>query len=201
MKAKTLLSSLGIVMLLFVMGCKEPPTQLLADADAAMQAAQTAEANRYAADLFNAAKDSLNAAQAEVEQQNSKFALTRNYDRAAALLNSAVAAFNSAKDAAATNKETVKAEAEALLAQVTTKIEDAKKLMAKAPKGKEGRAALEMIQGDISAVETGLSEAQTALTGGDFMTARDKVQAAANKIDSVIGELESAIGKKMGARS
>lgn len=201
MKAKTLLSSLGIVMLLFVMGCKEPPTQLLADADAAMQAAQTAEANRYAADLFNAAKDSLSAAQAEVEQQNSKFALMRNYDRAAALLNSAVAAFNSAKDAAATNKETVKAEAEALIAQVTTKIEDAKKLMAKAPKGKEGKAALEMIQGDINAVESGLSEAQTALSGGDFLTARDKVQAAASKIDSVIGELESAIGKKMGARS
>lgn len=201
MKAKTLLSSLGILMLLFVMGCKEPPTQLLADADAAMQAAQTAEANRYAADLFNAAKDSLSAAQAEVEQQNSKFALMRNYDRAAALLNSAVAAFNSAKDAAATNKETVKAEAEALLAQVTTKIEDAKKLMAKAPKGKEGKAALELIQGDINAVESGLSEAQTALTGGDFLTARDKVQAAASKIDSVIGELESAIGKKMGARS
>ncbi|KAA0229454.1 DUF4398 domain-containing protein [candidate division KSB1 bacterium] len=201
MKAKTLLSSLGIVMLLFVMGCKEPPTQLLADADAAMQAAQTAEANRYAADLFNAAKDSLSAAQAEVEQQNSKFALMRNYDRAAALLNSAVAAFNSAKDAAATNKETVKAEAEALIAQVTTKIEDAKKLMAKAPKGKEGKAALELIQGDINAVESGLSEAQTALTGGDFLTARDKVQAAASKIDSVIGELESAIGKKMGARS
>lgn len=201
MKAKTLLSSLGIVMLLFVMGCKEPPTQLLADADAAMQTAQTAEANRYAADLFNAAKDSLSAAQAEVEQQNSKFALLRNYDRAAALLNSAVAAFNSAKDAAATNKETVKAEAETLIAQVTTKIEDAKKLMAKAPKGKEGKAALEMIQGDINAVESGLSEAQTALSGGDFLTARDKVQAAASKIDSVIGELESAIGKKMGARS
>jgi len=143
----------------------------------------------------------LSAAQAEVEQQNSKFALMRNYDRAAALLNSAVAAFNSAKDAAATNKETVKAEAEALIAQVTTKIEDAKKLMAKAPKGKEGKAALELIQGDINAVESGLSEAQTSLTGGDFLTARDKVQAAASKIDSVIGELESAIGKKMGARS
>jgi len=56
MKAKTLLSSLGIVMLLFVMGCKEPPTQLLTDADAAMQAAQTAEANRYAADLFTPRK-------------------------------------------------------------------------------------------------------------------------------------------------
>ncbi len=201
MKAKTLLSSLGIVVLLFVMGCKEAPQQLLADADAAMQAAQTAEANRYATDLFNAAKDSLSAAQAEVEQQNSKFALLRNYDRATALLNSAIAAFKSASDAAATNKEAVRAEADTLMAQLTPKIEAAKKLMAKAPKGKEGRAALEMIQADINAVEAGLSEAQNAMTSNDYLTARDKVQAAMSKIDSVIQELENAIGKKMGSRS
>ncbi|MCG3158398.1 MAG: hypothetical protein DKINENOH_05040 [bacterium] len=201
MKAKTLLSSLGIVVLMFVMGCKEAPQQLLADADAAMQAAQTAEANRYAMDLFNAAKDSLSAAQAEVEQQNSKFALLRNYDRATALLNSAIAAFKSASDAAATNKEAVRAEADTLMAQVAPKIEAAKKLMAKAPKGKEGRAALEMIQADINAVESGLSEAQNAMTSNDYLTARDKVQAAMSKIDSVIQELENAIGKKMGSRS
>lgn len=201
MKAKTLLSSLGIVVLMFVMGCKEAPQQLLADADAAMQAAQTAEANRYATDLFNAAKDSLSAAQAEVEQQNSKFALLRNYDRATALLNSAIAAFKSASDAAATNKEAVRTEADTLMAQVAPKIEAAKKLMAKAPKGKEGRAALEMIQADINAVESSLSEAQNAMTSKDYLTARDKAQAAMSKIDSVIQELENAIGKKMGTRS
>ncbi len=201
MKAKTLLSSLGIVVLMFVMGCKEAPQQLLADADAAMQAAQTAEANRYAMDLFNAAKDSLSAAQAEVEQQNSKFALLRNYDRATALLNSAIAAFKSASEAAATNKEAVRAEADTLMAQVAPKIEAAKKLMAKAPKGKEGRAALEMIQADINAVESGLSEAQNAMTSNDYLTARDKAQAAMSKIDAVIQELENAIGKKMGSRS
>ncbi|MDZ7268536.1 MAG: DUF4398 domain-containing protein [candidate division KSB1 bacterium] len=201
MKAKTLLSSLGIVVLMFVVGCKEAPQQLLADADAAMQAAQTAEANRYATDLFNAAKDSLSAAQAEVEQQNSKFALLRNYDRATALLNSAIAAFKSASDAAAANKEKVRAEADTLIAQLTPKIEAAKKLMAKAPKGKEGRAALEMIQADITAVESGLSEAQNAMTSNDYLTARDKAQAAMSKINSVIQELENAIGKKMGSRS
>jgi len=201
MKAKTLLSSLGIVVLMFVMGCKEAPQQLLADADAAMQAAQTAEANRYAMDLFNAAKDSLSAAQAEVEQQNSKFALLRNYDRATALLNSAIAAFKSASEAAATNKEAVRAEADTLMAKVAPKIEAAKKLMAKAPKGKEGRAALEMIQADINAVESGLSEAQNAMTSNDYLTARDKAQAAMSKIDAVIQELENAISKKMGSRS
>ena len=80
-------------MLLFALlaGCAEAPKQAIDATNAALEAAKAAEADRYAADLFNAAKDSLAAAMTEVENQNAKFALTRNYGRAQQLLDSALA--------------------------------------------------------------------------------------------------------------
>ena len=106
MNARSFLKTVcAMLVLAFLAGCAEAPKQAIDATNAAMEAAKAAEADRYAADLFNAAKDSLNAAMAEVENQNAKFALMRNYGRAQQVLDGALAAFNSAKDAAATNKQ------------------------------------------------------------------------------------------------
>lgn len=197
MNARSFLKTMCAVMVLaFLAGCAEAPKQEVEAANAAMQAAEQAEANRYAADQFNAAKDSLNAAQAEIENQNAKFALTRNYDRAKALLASALAGFNSAKDAAAANKEAARVAADSLSKTLAASIEEAKKLMTRAPRGKEGKAALEMIQTDIASVEASVAEVNAAMTSGDYLSAQQKAQAAVTKINSIIEELNQAIAKK-----
>jgi hypothetical protein len=183
-------------MLAFVVSCAKAPQEAIDAANAALQAAKTVEADRYAAAEYNAAKDSLDAATAEVEKQNSKFALFRNYGDASRMLQSAVNAANAAAAAAATNKEQVKVEAEQLVSQAQAAVAEVKKLMARAPRGKEGRAALELIQSDVNAVETQLSEAGAAMTSGDFLTARDKSKAALDKLNSIKDELMQAIGKK-----
>ena len=197
MNARSFLKTVcAMLVLAFLAGCAEAPKQAIDATNAAMEAAKAAEADRYAADLFNAAKDSLNAAMAEVENQNAKFALMRNYGRAQQLLDGALAAFNSAKDAAATNKEAVRVEADTLAKALAAGIESAKKLMTKAPRGKEGKAALEMIQNDINAVEASVAEISTSTANGDFLGARDKAQAGVAKINSIIEELNQAIAKK-----
>lgn len=196
MRSKMLLPLLAMCLLALAVGCAKVPQQEMDAAKAAIEAAKTAEADRYAADQFNAAQDSLDAAMAEVDQQNAKFALTRNYDKAAQLLKSATDAANAAAAAVAANKEQVKTEATDLLAQAQTAVSDAKALMAKAPKGKEGKAALEAISADLSAVETSVGEASTALTNGDFLTARDKAKAVLDKANSLKDELQQAISKK-----
>jgi hypothetical protein len=199
MKVKALVTVLVVVFAMaLLVGCAKVPQQELDAAKAAMDAAKAAEADRYVPELFNAAKDSLNAATAEIEKQNSKFALFRSFKRAKDLISKATTGANDAVAQAAVKKEEVKKEAEQILAQVAPAIENVKKLMKKAPRGKEGRAALEAMNSELTAVEASLAEVNTAMTNGDYLTARDKVQANLAKVNSLAEELQAAIDKKAG---
>ncbi|MGH7453555.1 MAG: DUF4398 domain-containing protein [bacterium] len=197
MRSKMVLISVGLIFILALLsGCAKAPQEVVDAANAALQAAEEAQANLYVPDLYNAAKDSLNAAMEEVNAQGSKFALTRNYDRAKVLLESAIAAANAAKDGVAAKKEEVKAEAQSLAAQAQTAVEETKNLLAKAPKGKEGKEVLEQMQAELSGAETAITEATSAMDSGDFIGARDKLKAALEKANSLNQELADAISKK-----
>jgi hypothetical protein len=76
-------------------------------------------------------------------------------------------------------------------------VEEVKKLFAKAPKGKEGKEALEQMQTELAGAETAIADAGNAMASGDFLGARDKVKAASEKVNSLKQELEDAISKKM----
>ncbi len=192
------LTILSVMLLMLVIGCAKPPQTEMDAAQAALTAAKDAEADRYLPAEFNAAQDSLNAAMAEVESQKSKFALTRNYDRAKQLLDSAVKAATAAQNNVAAKKEEVKLEAEKLIADAETALVDAKALLKKAPKGKEGREALELIQSELTSVENSMVDVKTQLANGDFLSARDKANAGLQKVNSIKEELNQAIAKKKG---
>ena len=197
MRSKMFLIAVGLVSILGLLsGCAKAPQETIDAAKVAVEAAKAAEADRYLAEQFNAAQDSLNAAMAEIEAQNSKFALTRNYDRATALLASAVAAANAAKDGVTAKKEEVKAAAQALMVQAQTAVEETKNLLAKAPKGKEGKEVLEQMQAELSGAETAIADATSAMDSGDFLGAHDKVKAALDKANALNQELADAISKK-----
>ena len=197
MSNKNLFVSLGLVVLLIlVVGCAKAPQQEVDAANAALTLAKESEADRYLADEFKAAQDSLNAALAEIETQNSKFALGRNYNRAKALLASATEMFNLANSKVAARKEEVKAEGQQLVLDLQAALSEAKALLKKAPKGKEGREVLQAIQNDLTTVETSLGEVTTLMDNGDFLGAKDKLSAGLNKVKSIIEELNQAIAKK-----
>jgi hypothetical protein len=199
MKVKQVVAILTIILAMSMMiGCAKAPQQDIDAAKAALEAAKAAEADRYVPAQYNAVKDSVDTALAEVERQNSKFVLFRSYGKVQKKLQEALAAANAAKDGATVEKEKVKAEAQELLTQAQAAGEETKKLMKKAPRGKEGRAALEAIQSDLTTAEAGLAEANTAMTNGDVLTARDKAKASLEKINSLNQELQDAIAKKKG---
>ncbi|MBW7848109.1 MAG: hypothetical protein H3C41_08525 [Bacteroidales bacterium] len=180
--------------------CAKAPEVEITNAKAAIEATKATEADRYVPAEFKALQDSLNVALLEVENQNAKFALFRSYKKAAATLNNVMTLSEQVKSNAATRKEEVKAEAQQSLAEVTTLVTEVKELLAKAPKGKEGREALEAIQGDVVLVESFLAEVSTLINNGDYLTANDKVKAAGEKANSLKAELEEAIAKKKGGR-
>jgi tetrahydromethanopterin S-methyltransferase subunit G len=199
MVRKYFILSLGVILMLaLVGGCAKAPQESVDAAKAALETAKQAEADRYMADEFKAAQDSLNAALAEIETQNSKFALTRNYNKAARMLEAATTLANSAAGNVVAKKEAVKTEAQQLLVDLQTALTDAKALLKKAPKGKEGREALEAIKNELTTVENSLTEVPVLIDNGDFLNAKDKLTAGLQKVQQIIGELNQAIAKKLG---
>lgn len=186
-------------MALLFTSCAKLPEAEITNAKAAVEAAKAAEADRYIPAEYRAVQDSLNNAMAEVENQKSKFVLFRSYKKVTVKLNNVVTLANTVKENAGIKKEEVKNEAQQTLAEATALVAEVKELIAKAPKGKEGKEALEAIQSDLALVEASLAEVSTLINNGDYLTALDKVKAASEKATGLKSELEEAIAKKAGS--
>lgn len=195
---KNLFMSLAAMFAMVVMfsSCAKLPEAEIANAKAAVEATKATEADRYVPAEYRALQDSLNVAMTEIETQNSKFALLRSYKKANVMLSNVVTLSNTVKENAAVRKEEVKNQAQQSLAEATTLVAEVKELITKAPKGKEGKEALEAIQNDLALVEASLAEVSTLINNGDYLTAVDKVKAAGEKAASLKAELEEAIAKK-----
>ncbi|MCK9401488.1 MAG: hypothetical protein M0Q51_16035 [Bacteroidales bacterium] len=189
------LASLAAMAFLFT-SCAKLPEMEMTNAKAAVEAAKAAEADRYVPAEYRAVQDSLNVAMTEVENQKSKFVLFRSYKKVTVKLNNVVTLANTVKENAGIKKEEVKNQAQQTLAEATTLVAEVKELILKAPKGKEGKEALEAIQSDLALVEASLAEVSTLINNGDYLTALDKVKAANDKAASLKAELEEAIAKK-----
>jgi hypothetical protein len=190
-----MIAGLGAIAILATSCAKVPQPEIDA-AKAAVEAAKAAEANRYIPAEFNALNDSLNTALTIVEEQKSKFALFRSYKTAKAKLVATTALAEKVKENAGIRKEQVKAEVQQSMTDAMTLVEEVKALILKAPRGKEGKEALEAIQNDLTLVEASLTEVSTLVNNGDYLTAQDKVNAAKEKAASLKMELEEVIAKK-----
>jgi hypothetical protein len=179
-------------------GCAKAPEELVTMTRSVIDSVQVAEVEKYAPEAYKAAKDSLAAAMAEIETQNAKFALTRKYNKAEVQLKTAADLARSAAEQAVANKARIKAEAEDMMAQMTAAIAEAKTLIDQAPRGKEGRAALELIKSDVAALEMTATEVSAAMAKEDFIGAREMARAALEKIQAINTELKTAIEKKKG---
>ena len=188
-------AALALAAAVMFVGCAKAPSAEVEAAKAAVEAAKTAEAEMYVADQFKAASDSLNAGLAEIEKQNAAFALTRNYEAAKKTLAGAAAAAQAASAAAVAAKETVKAEVTTMLDSTKASVVAAKDLLAKAPKGKEGKEALEAIATDLATVDGSVTAAESDIASGAYMAAKDKLVAATDKVASLTAELTAAIEK------
>lgn len=197
MKRNILLTIAALAgMTILFSSCAKLPEAEMAAAKASVEAAKAAEADRYIPQEYRALQDSLNTAMTEVETQKSKFVLFRSYKKVTVKLNNIVTQGNTVKENAGIRKEEVKNQAQQTLAEATTTVAAVKELILKAPKGKEGKEALEAIQSDLALVEASLAEVSTLINNGDYLTALDKVKAANEKANSLKTELEEAIARK-----
>jgi hypothetical protein len=192
---------LGFVMISFVVlltSCAKVPQAELDAVKAAIEDARVTGADVYLSNDFAALQDSLNAINQAVEAQKGKlFGSYKVIKTKIADLTTAAAAV---KGNVQTRKDEVKVECDTLMVQLTKMVGEAKGLVTKAPRGKEGAAAVAAINTEIGVVETSVTEAAGKLTAGDFMSALDQLKAAKEKITAITTELTDVIAKYKGKR-
>jgi tRNA U34 5-carboxymethylaminomethyl modifying GTPase MnmE/TrmE len=198
MKIK-LLSGIAIVGLALVMaGCQKYPQVEVDAANAAVEAAKTAQANLYVASEFNALQDSLNTVLAAVEKEKSK--LFKNYKDEVAKLTATTELAKTVAANAVAKKEQMKQECTATLAEITVLMDANKEMLAKAPKGKEGKAAMEAIQADLTSIETQVGEVNNKFASDDIINALNQAKALKDKATSINTELTDVMAKTKGKK-
>jgi len=182
--------------LLAIAGCSKPPEAEMQAAQTAIDAARTAEAEQYVPDVFRVSSDTLNAANAAKQEQDSKFALFRSYGKSKEMFIRAKALADNAATEAAAEKERVRVQVEGLITQAQAAINSASAALAKAPKGKGNKAEIELIKNDLAGLGAQFEEAKNNYTAGKYLVARSKVEAVTQKANSIINEIGMAAAKK-----
>jgi len=187
-----------VMALVTVVACGKPPQEDIDAAKAALEAAKTAQAEKWAETEYQTADSSLSAAQAEVDAQAQKW--FKNYDKAKELMVTAKADADKAAAAAVANKETAKNEATTAIADATAALDAANTALAGAPKGKDTKADLELFKQDLDGLTATLAEAQTAMGSEDYNAAKDKASSVKEKATSISDQIAQAAAKRAGGR-
>jgi hypothetical protein len=193
MKRKVLIGLAAIMMVAVLVSCGKKPQAEIDAANAAVEAAKTAEANVYLPADFAAVQDSMNAVNADIEAQSSK--MFKKFGPAKEKLAQVTSMANELSANAAAKKDEVKKEVEAALAAMKSVVEENKTLVAKAPRGKDGAAALEQIKTEMAGLEAAATEIETIYNNGAYMDALNKVKASNDSAVRINTELKDAIAK------
>jgi len=196
MKSKLIIAIAAMGVAVLFSSCAKVPQTEIDAATAAIQEVKDAGADLYVPEAYQALVDSMKSANEKVEVAKAKW--FPNYNSAKELLAvvSQMAVDTKAKSEA--RKVELKAEVEAMIVEVKALVEENKGLIEKAPKGKEGREALEAIKSDVAVAETTVTEVEALLANGDLIGSNDKIKAAKEKVTAIKAELEEAIAKKGG---
>jgi predicted small lipoprotein YifL len=193
MKRKILMGMAVIAMVAVLSGCGKKPQAEIDATNAAIEAAKAAEANVYLPDEFAAVQDSMNAVMAAIETKEGK--LFKGMAAEKEKLTAVTVLANEVAGKVAARKEEVKTEAETLLNDIKTVLDENTKLVPKLPKGKEGAAVIEQIKADLANVDAAVAEAQGSYDNGAFMDALNKIKAAKEKADGLNAEIKEALTK------
>ena len=178
---------------ILLVGCAEPPVKEAELSEQALQAARDADAATYASEALLAAEAALRQAQQEVQTQNERFALLRDYEDAIKGLDDGAQKADAAREKADVEKEANRLQAEALLQQAGQAIADAEGSLEKAPRGKGTKADIAALTADLDAIRNELPELETQITTEEYFGAQDKANSVIAAAQSISQEIEAAV--------
>jgi len=201
MRKSKIVMPLLVAGLAMAVGCAKPPQAAIDTARASLQAARDAGAADYAQAALREAENAFSALDAEVAAQAKKFALMRSYKQTATLVASAQSAAEKAATDAVAGKERTKGEAEALLGQARTAMDEANAMLATAPAGKGSQMEIEAMKNDMQGVATSIAEGEQAHAAGRYLESKAKFEAALNAANNVKMMVEQAKAMKAGKKA
>lgn len=193
MKKNLLFVIASISLMLLFAGCAKLPQAEIDAAKAAVEEAKAAQADVYLPVEFAAINDSLQVAMENVEAQKGK--LFKSYKNVKAQLTNIPTMAGEIKANTETKKAEVKAEAEAILAEVMTMQAENNTLATKLPVGKNEKEAVEAIKAELAVIDGALGEANMMMESGDFMGALNKVKAAKEQAMAKNTEIKEVLTK------
>ena len=193
MKNKILLGLAAIAMVAVLASCGKKPQAEIDATNAAITAAQAAEANVYLPAEFAALQDSMNKINAAITEIDGK--LFKNYKTVVAKLADTKTLAEQVVANAAVKKEEIKKEAETMLTNIKTVVAENAKLLPKLPRGKEGAAVIEQIKSELGTVDATVTEAQGLFDKGAYMDALNKIKAATDKANGLNAEIKEVLTK------
>ena len=193
MKNKILLGLAAMAMVAVLASCGKVPQAEIDATNAAIAAAQAAEANVYLPAEFAALQDSMNAINAAVAAQDGK--MFKKFKPVVADLATTKTLAEQVTANVAVKKEEVKKEAETLLNDIKAVIAENGKFIPKLPRGKEGAAVIEQMKADLANVDASVAEAQGLFDKGAYMDALNKIKASKEKADALNAEIKEVLTK------
>ncbi len=193
MKNKFLMGIMAIGIAFTLASCEKAPQAEIDLAKASVDSARNVGAPAYKAEAFAALEDSLNSILEAVEVENGKW--FPSFKTIKANLDAVKTQAYAVVEQTAARKVEVQNEITTLLGEIAILIEENKTLVTKAPKGKEGKEALEQINTEIAAIEAAVAEVSTQAAAGDLLPALDKAKVAKENAVSINTELKTVIDK------
>lgn len=195
-KFRVLLSLTSAVAIFGIVACAKVPQAEIDQADIALSSASDAEAAIYAQTEWETAQAAMNAAKAEVEAQNAKFALVRSYKKAQELLATAKNSAGEAEQAAIDGKEAKRLEVANAVATIEsglTEAEDHLDALQNCRKRPKGFAAdLDMLRGKTDGLAVQLREVTAAADAEDYSEAATMARELQNQVDALLADLQNA---------
>jgi len=194
MKSKFFVLMVMAAAVLFV-GCSKLPQAEIDAAKTSLEQAKTAQADIYLVDEFFGIQDSLNAIIVAAEAEKSK--MFGNYKEVKAKLEVVTAQSTELVAKTETRKEEIKNDLATAQLEISTLQQENNQLLEIAPKGKEGKEALDAIRADIEGINTSVSDVPVLIESGDLLNAQTKVKAAQEKAAAINAELKTVLEKYM----
>lgn len=173
--------------------CGSLPETEIAAATTAVQEVKDLGADVYVPEAYQAIVDSMASADKQLTVAKSKWFKTYKKEKAAFVYITTMSADVKTKTEA--RKAELKAETENLLTEVKTLSETNKSLMAKAPKGKEGRIVLIAIAQDVATIDAEVITVDSLLTNGNLLESNEKIKTVKDLATKINVELNEVISK------
>jgi hypothetical protein len=172
----------------FLSGCAKAPDQELAAAKTAFKVAQDAEAEKYLPNNFSNLQKAMEGAEAEVELQKSKFALSQNFKRAQLLLKNVTELATQITADVPGAKEAMKVEVEKGLASTQRMVKETRGEVKKIARSKDKKILAQMMA-DLDKADAASVQAAADFAAGNIVDAVKKITEAQGSLKNVSDKL------------